>query len=191
MVVLVFPLAERCDGIGKQPLFKERFLQPDVRIGPVRPLPHIDPRQSVFARMQVVNIELRRNPQLVIHRLEPRASPEQIKTQPETLTQRHLIALTEKPIVIRTRRTLPARHRHAAKFSQRHRRPGKVQKLVASMNRIVALELIAIERIVPMLGGIHCIEFPVFIPLPARKPDAPSIRNRIVQSRLSRHYETR
>ena len=117
VVILIFLLAESTAGIGEQSFLKESFLQSDIRIGAVGPLPHVDPCQPVFPRVQIIDVELRGNAQFIIHRFEARAAPEKIEAQSEGLSKGNLISLAEEAELARTVGALPAGHRHPAELS--------------------------------------------------------------------------
>ena len=70
---------------GEQTLLDEQLLHADVGIGAVRAGAHVDGDQSVLAGDGVVDVELGRDLEFEIHRLEAGAAAEQIEAETEIL----------------------------------------------------------------------------------------------------------
>ena len=136
----------------------------------VGPLRYVRVDDAVFLGREIIQIKRRSKSHLPIDRPKRRVALEKIEAQPKSLRQKKLPAIAEERALSPVCRALVRRRRQPAAVERRRAAPRKVEKRSRPQNirqhRIIALVLVAIERVIPMaehIGRAQIVRIPPVI----------------------------
>ena len=125
----------------------------------VVPLRDVEVDDAVFLRRQVIDIDLGRDLDAPVRRPERRrVAMKQVEGERHVLVDEELPEASEEVSRVRIGRAYAARNREAAAVGERVAGEGDIQKRLVSDDGIIALQLIAIERIVPVAAHVGHFE---------------------------------
>src|SRR5580700_2254944 len=138
--------------------FDERFFEAEMIIETVGAETHVRTDNAKLTDVEIIETELRSNADAPIHRLERCVPMEKVETEAQSLVDEDLLAAAKKTGTASLGGAYSARRWNASAVKKCFRRNVDVQKyLLAEKLRpdgLVALEAVAIERVVPVRPGV-------------------------------------
>ena len=157
--------------------FGKAFLQSDMRIQPRGAFPNVEIDDAVFLRRQVIDVDFGRDLDAPVRRAERRrVAMKQVEGERHVLAHEELPEASEKLRFAWTGRAYTAGNRQAAAVGERVAGGCDVEKRLVADDRIIALELVVIERIVPVALDVGHFEVGVAMVI-GGKVVVPAIRN--------------
>src|ERR1700681_1447909 len=151
------------------------FLYAHVRVKTIRASSHIDVDDASLLRLQEVNVERRGEMHPEIDRTKRSVAAKEIEREPKRLIHERLLSASEKVATAGPFRGNVAGSRKPARVETRQARSSEVEKPALPKDRIIALQAVAIEGIIPMRFRVRKLSF-LPVALPFRHFDFPTIR---------------
>ena len=158
--------------------FDERFLQSNVAVEPRVSFAHVDVDDAVFLHVEVVDVDLGRDLDAPVDRPERCVAVKQIKRKRQVLAHKKLPKASEELLAAGVLGTEAARNRDAPAIRESIADERKIEKGLISDDGVVALELVLIERIVPVTFHVRILALFVVAPI-IREIVGPTIRNHV------------
>ena len=172
-------------------LLHKRFLQADVGVGARNAFTHVNVDDPLLLHPELIDVEGGSEPDAPIHRLEAGVAVEEIERQADGFLHESLPALAEESLIERILSRNAAGNIQPANVERGVADAGEIKKSVLAEDGIVALELVAIERIPPVAAGIGIFARPPGVANPGRERNVPAIRLRNGDARFRRHLHLR
>ena len=155
---------------------EKRLLQTGLGIQPVGAAAHINIDNAELPRRDVVDVDRRCHPQSPVNWPERGVPAEQVQGKAERLQHRQLLAPAEEFAAAGARRAHVAGHGEAAAIEEGLARRGQVEEGALTENGDVALELVAVEGIIPVSLDVRKLAS-LAVAVPLRHGDVPSVRH--------------